>query len=258
MKAMLRPLPQTDQERVLRLREYFRDLHCPDSAFRELDAGKRGVKNLQCSLPGSSAEQIVIAARYDQPHAEWNSAVVLPILYHAMTASPRRHTFVFTAMAGVAGQKAFLSELKVQGHEPSAIIFLDMLGLGLPAFTARSTRPLSSKGRESEKTRKTLANEAKEALRRSGVPDLSQPEPTVTGSTLTMTGPETTATGEDVLFEADKIPAIVFYSVTGSATPAGANAMTSEDRADMMFKQNFEFLAYYLGRIDSALVPAEP
>jgi hypothetical protein len=42
-------------------------------------------------------------------------------------------------------------------------------------------------------------------------------------------------------FEADKIPSILIYSDFSKSVPAGA------------FRQNFEFLAYYLCRIDSQL-----
>ena len=42
-----------------------------------------------------------------------------------------------------------------------------------------------------------------------------------------------------MLFEADKIPSTLIYSDFSKSVPAGA------------FRQNFEFLAYYLCRIDS-------
>jgi hypothetical protein len=102
-----------------------------------------------------------------------------------------------------------------------------MLGLGQPWFyTPRASR-LSAKSRERAVINKRLESDAAFTARLQG-----SPIPTFAPAM---------ATENTLLFEADKIPSILFYSV------ANKSMLTQS------FRQDFEFLGYYLCRIDIKL-----
>lgn len=233
IKAMLLPVPIDDQRRYARLRQYFSDLRCSPELMQEQGFSRREQKNLICILPGRDADLIVVAARYD--HREraddaaqgWNEAVMLPILYNALQAQHRQHTFLFVELSGKAGQDAFLGSIRKNARQPKAMVVLDMLGLGQPWFyTPRASR-LSAKSRERAVINKRLESDAAFTARLQG-----SPIPTFAPAM---------ATENTLLFEADKIPSILFYSV------ANKSMLTQS------FRQDFEFLGYYLCRIDIKL-----
>lgn len=107
--AMLFSAPNDNKVRYARLREYFSDLHCTATAMEEQVVLKHG-KNLICTLPGKDAEQIVVAARYERRdrlyglERGWNDAVMLALLYNALRAELRQHTFVFVELSGGLGR----------------------------------------------------------------------------------------------------------------------------------------------------------
>jgi len=132
-------VPQRDADRLAQLKQTFRDLECKGDNLRELPAGA-GV-NLICTLPGipppgSKLETIVLTAHYEHEGAgmsaidNWSGAIMLPFLYHALSAVPRQHTFVFAEVDGEAGSKALLHS--VPGAR--AIVAFEALGLGPPCF----------------------------------------------------------------------------------------------------------------------------
>ena len=232
--AMLLPVPRDNDGRLVRLREFFSDLHCTRALMQEQAILKHG-KNLICVLPGKRAEQVLVIARYDHRSrgyegAEgWSEAVMLPILYNALRAQDREYTFVFAEVLGRAGEQAFVKGLGKKSQPlTKAMVVVDLLGLGAPWFYAPPSTSLTAKGRERRTMIKGLTADAVFTVRLQRIPTPRYTPQAIIDNTL--------------LFEADKIPSILIYSdFDYKSIPAGA------------FRQNFEFLAYYLCRIDSQL-----
>jgi hypothetical protein len=223
MDAMLLPSPDGDDSRYLHLHDYFSDLHCPSSLMVEQTVPNHAGKNLMCVLPGTSAERILVVARYDH---RWESkgageAVLLPILYNALLAQPRQHTFVFAALCGSAGEKELFVHLK-KNMQPTvqAIVVLDWLGMGEPRFYTASHE---------------LDTEAAFAARFQGI-------------SVPMKDSLTSSVSHNaVLSQAGKIPSILIYSAFAQKVSPPA------------FHKEFDFVAYYLCRIDTKLVtPTSP
>jgi hypothetical protein len=237
MGAMLRAASDDTSRRYLRLRQYFADLHCATASMREQVIPKHRTKNLICVLPGKDTEQIVVAARYDRrsgtadPKEGWTDAAMLPILYNALLAGHRQHTFVFVALCGTAGEDAFLASLRSRHlPPPKAMVVMDTLGLSVPWYYALEGTPLSAKGRERAAMRTQLESEAAFTARLQGLPVSQAATPAATQNPL--------------LFDADAIlPSILIYSTFDWKTRQASDA----------FRQDFEFLAYYLCRIDLRL-----
>jgi hypothetical protein len=240
--AMLLPIPKDNDGRYTRLQQFFTDLHCTRALMTEQAIRKHGGKNLICVLPGKRAEQVLVIARYDHrwrayEHAEgWDEAVMLPILYNALRAQDREYTFVFAEILGSAGEDAFVKSLGKKSQPLKAMVVVDLLGLGAPWFYAPPSASLTAKGRERGAMIKQLTADALFTVRLQKIPAARYIPQTIVDNTL--------------LFEADKIPSILIFSAFDRSVPDGA------------FRQNFEFVAYYLCRIDSQLavetVPAGP
>lgn len=148
--ALLEHSPRNDPGRYAALRQAYIDFHCTDSLMEEQPAGVHGDKNLVCTLPGQTPGSILIAARYDG-HADagfqpaWVDAYLLPLLYHALQAQPRRHTFIFAALHGEDGEAAFFARFHTStAPQPSAMIVLDGLGYGMPLWFTVAPPKLSN------------------------------------------------------------------------------------------------------------------
>jgi hypothetical protein len=138
---MLLPSAESEDQRFQKLRQYFAELHCGPEQMQVTVVNKHNDKNILCVLPGKDAEQIVVGARYepkekvDGVKQGWDEAVMLPILYNALRSQPREHTFVFAALCGHDGEKAFLDSIKKnQRPMPKVMVPLDRLGFGAPRF----------------------------------------------------------------------------------------------------------------------------
>lgn len=108
------------------------------------------------------------------------------------------------------------------------MVVVDLLGLGAPWFYSPPSASLTAKGRERETMIKGRTADGVFTARLQKIPTPRYVPPA-----------------------ADKIPSILIYSdFDYESVPAGA------------FRQNFEFLAYYLCRIDGQLAietaPASP
>ena len=240
-EAMLHSPSDDTDRRYIRLRQYFADLHCTSALMEEQAISKHRAKNLICILPGKDAEQIVVAARYDRrsgtddPAQGWTEAVTLPILYNALLAGHRQHTFVFAELCGTAGEDAFVGRLHgKQRPLPMALVVMDALGRSGPWYYTSEEMPLSAKGRARAAINRRLESEAAFTARLQGLP-------------VSLTATQA-AVQNRVLFEADPIPTILVYSVSNWNAPASSEA----------FRQDFEFLAYYLCRIDLKLASPIP
>jgi hypothetical protein len=142
---LLNRVPQSNAIRLGRLKQVFVDLECKGPSLIEQPA--RDGKNLVCTLPGtestseSTAGTILFLAHYEHDGAgqsaveDWSGALMLPLLYHALSAAPRRRTFLFAEVSGEAGARAlFDSFTPVERHAIQGVVALDALGLGPVQF----------------------------------------------------------------------------------------------------------------------------
>ena len=152
---LLRRVPQPNPTRVAQLKQAFFDLQCWSPHLREqpLPEGQ----NLLCTLPGSAPEltstpegkyalnpshgTILFLAHYEHEGPgqsaidNWSGAIMLPFLFHALSATPRQHTFVFAEVDGEAGAKAlFNSFTPSERLAIKGVVALDALGIGPAQF----------------------------------------------------------------------------------------------------------------------------
>lgn len=135
---LLSDIPQADPLRVAQLRQTFLDLQCRGPHLRERPAPGGG--NLVCTLPGDkSAKDGTVLFLADYEHqgpgesavANWSGALMLPFLYHALSAAPRGHTFLFAEVKGEVGARALYDSFTpVQRKAIQGVVTLDALGLG--------------------------------------------------------------------------------------------------------------------------------
>jgi hypothetical protein len=144
---LLKNVPQANSVRLAQLRQTFIDLQCRNSNLRQPSFA--GGKNLLCTLPGtplsgpaathltSQSGTIIFIANYAHQGTgesvidNWSGALMLPFLYHALSIAPRNHTFLFAAVQGDDGAKAFFDSLSPAKRQSIlGVIALDCLGLG--------------------------------------------------------------------------------------------------------------------------------
>jgi Peptidase family M28 len=150
---LLSNIPQSNTIRLAQLRQTFTDLQCGGSRLREQSFAEG--KNLICTLPAASTTAkpgaksdsnaqpgiILFLAHYEHEGAgqsavdNWSGAIMLPFLYHALSAAQHRHTFLFAAVDGESGARALYGSFTArQRHAIRGVIALDALGLGPAEF----------------------------------------------------------------------------------------------------------------------------
>jgi hypothetical protein len=167
IEFLLRNAPQPDAVRVAQLKQVFIDLQCSGNRLREQQTGDG--ENLLCTMPASAplngagpgliagsipdstpgstpasvtaSGTIVVLAHYEHQGSgksavcNWSGAVMLPLLYHALAATPRHHNFIFAEVEGEQGAQAlFDSFTPAQRHAIQGVVALDALGLGPAQF----------------------------------------------------------------------------------------------------------------------------
>jgi hypothetical protein len=231
--SMLLPVPDDNTVRYSHLQEYFSDLHCTAPSMEQQVLPSNHGKNLICVLPGKTAEQILVVSRYE--HREsiggvaggWNESVMLPLLYNALRAEPRQHTFVFVELYGSVGKSEFLDAMRKKPRPlPRAIVVLDTMGLSDLSFYTVPKIALTAKGRKREEMKKRLESEA-----------------VATAQIERITSPLNSTVAQNPLMSAiDDMPGILIYSKSSHS-----------EQPPQAFRNDFEFLAYYLCRIDASL-----
>jgi hypothetical protein len=143
MTSMLTSPPKKEEDRRTRLRQYFVSAGCTGDRLSDLflDPDKRH-SILLCTLPGATEARIVVTASlpseefFNDASAGWPDLAMLPMLYHALKAQPRHATFVFAAIAGQHGSPDLQKRLEAGGTPaPLALVSLEALGFGTPAFS---------------------------------------------------------------------------------------------------------------------------
>lgn len=164
---LLDKVPQPDTLRLALLKQIFTDLQCQAPRIREQPFAKG--ENLLCTLPGNPPAATPVTQRGIRPpqpgtilfiaHYEhegpgqsaiedWSGAIMLPFLYHALSAAPRQHTFLFAEVDGQAGSKAlFNSFTPLERRDIKGVVALDALGLGPAQFCINRYDPFAQLAR---------------------------------------------------------------------------------------------------------------
>lgn len=170
---LLQPVPQSDAARLAQLKQTFNDLECLAPQLREQPAPDG--PNLLCTLPGTgtgpgtgpgpapeirtatglgagpapqpdakpaiSPQTILLIAHYEHSGSgesavdNWTGAILLPFLYHALSYTPRHHTYLLAEVHGESGAKAlFDSFTPAERRNILGVVAFDSLGLGPPQF----------------------------------------------------------------------------------------------------------------------------
>jgi aminopeptidase-like protein len=135
-------------ERQASLRNLFADVGCATSTQ---PLGKR-TGNIVCSLPGETAETIVVGGHLDFAELgegivdDWSGVSLLPSLYQVLKVKPRHYTFVFVAFdeeeSGLVGSSKYVKQLnKEQKSAIRAFVNLECLGLGPTNVWAHRSSP---------------------------------------------------------------------------------------------------------------------
>jgi hypothetical protein len=245
MIAMLATPPRREEERYARLRRYFTAFGCTGNNLSDLQLQKNGRHPiLLCTLPGATDSRIVVTAW--MPHVEfyngasdgWPAAVMLPMLYRAIKAQPRRATFVFAELSGDHGDKDFQNQLEAGGAAaPLALVSITALGFGSPGFFNLPANVLAPAVHANSDA---LQNEAWRMVHlqhidttHSSVSSPFSSGPTVSFG-LVRDGPK-------------DIPRILIYS-NPVVLPGKSPAVTLP-----AFHENHDFIAFYLCDIDKKL-----
>jgi hypothetical protein len=247
MTAMLASPPAKEEDRRARLRQYFVSAGCTGDHLSDLflDPDKHH-SILLCTLPGDTASRIVVTAwlpRYEFFNGAsdgWPEVAMLPMLYHALKAQPRHATFVFAAIAGKHGDPDFQKHLEAGGvPAPLAMVSLDALGFGTPAFSNLPSIELAASVRANAEALQT------EAWRMISLMHIDTTKRSVdsqfsSGATLFF----------GVVRDGPKnLPRILFRS-NPVVLPGHEPAVTLP-----AFHQDFDYLAFFLGDIDGKLTP---
>lgn len=234
----LHSCPSKDIDRERQLQSYFAQAGCTGTALT-LDQPKHSATgNVVCKLSGTTEQQIVVGAHFD--HAErgagaadnWSGASLLPSLYQALAAEPRKHTFVFI---GFYGEERGLVDsahyVREAGKENLALIKamvnLDTLGLGPTNMWVSHADPNLAK------LAVALANAMKLPL--SGV------------------NVERVGSTDSESFREKKVPTIAFSSITQSTFPI---LHTIKDQLSQIKEEDYyescKFLSAYLVYLDNS------
>ncbi|HWC15533.1 MAG TPA: M28 family peptidase [Terriglobales bacterium] len=235
----LRGCPKQNLDREQQLQNYFAQAGCPGSEL-VLDQPRHSrFGNVVCTLRGSSDRQIVVGAHFDHVSVgagvvdNWSGASLLPSLYEAVAAEPRRHRFVFIGFygeeQGLVGSENYVRKIAKDKLETiDAMVNLDSLGLGPTNIWLSHADP------DLAKLAISLANALKLPI--SGV------------------NADGVASTDAESFREKKIPTISFSSVTQATLPIlhSTKDQLAQVKEDDYYS-TYRFLSAYLSYLDSAV-----
>lgn len=250
--AALQANPKTDAARYESLRKAFVQFHCGSDWMVEQPAGRQDGKNLICTLPGTGVDRILLVARYDsglgRARPAWADALLLPLLYHALQAQPRQHTFVFAAIDGLEGEKVFSRWLRdSRPPRPEVAIVLDGLGMNDPQIFIDLTKRSSPNWNDTQ-TDQLMRNQALLTRQLMGIPPPPRIREDLTPDDLDSLDQWLRDVFDSTLLGQLKIvPSVaVIYSEVGRPVNPPA------------FHQDLDFLGWFLCGIDIRLGPPAP
>jgi putative aminopeptidase FrvX len=234
-----------NKQREATLRQMFSDAGCDDQHLSEQSVNGSRQPNVICSLPGSSDRVIIVAAHYDRVSEgdgvvdNWSGASLLPSLYEAVKAQPRKHTYVFIGFTdeerGLVGSRFYVRQMtKEQVVATDAMVNMDTLGIApSEVWASHSDKRLLS----------SLIYIAK---------SLNLP--------LTGVNAEQIGSTDSEPFAERKIPRITIHSLTQAAWNAGL-LHSSKDRISAIHRDDYyetcHLLAAYIALLDQTLTPPQ-
>jgi acetylornithine deacetylase/succinyl-diaminopimelate desuccinylase-like protein len=237
--ARLDSVPAKDIDREHQLQTYFEQAGCRGENLILEEAKHGPFANVVCTLAGASPQQIVVGAHFDHVDAgsgavdNWSGASLLPSLYQALAAEPRKHTFVFVAFygeeRGMLGSQYYVHELdKAALSHIDAMVNMDTLGLGPTKVWASHADP--------------------ELVERAAIVALSMKLP------LSAVNVERIGSTDSESFRDKKVPSITFHSLTQSTLHIlhSRQDQLSEIKQDDYF-DSYRLLAGYLSYLDETV-----
>ena len=241
--SLVHHVPQDDSVRLAQLRQTFKDMQCPSDDLREetFAAGK----NLLCEVRGSSTDTILFVAHYEHDGPglsaveNWTGAMMLPFLYHALMAAPRKHTFVFLEVDGEAGAKSYLHSLPAaEVRALKAVVAVDALGLGAPSFYS------GPNGYFAAATESLLQSALMLAAQEKGIP---APKQEIPGEWLRI--------DDTKQFRFKGIPSILVHSVDRKTRNIpGSERDTLEAINGDAYFASYSMLCYYIAELDETRI----
>ena len=137
-------LKPKNEERGAVLRDIFQEAGCTAEHWSEIKVRGSKLSNLVCTLPGSSARQVIVTAHYDKTGGgqgaidNWSGAALLPSLFQSLNNQPRTLTYVFVLTTdeehGLLGSKDFVSHMS-PGEQRNTVADVNVDSIGLPGQT---------------------------------------------------------------------------------------------------------------------------
>lgn len=241
VESWVSKVPSADTERFSRLRAMFTGQGC--THLEEEPVGNHAGSNLICTLPGSDPGTILVVAHFEHEGKgagaveNWSGAAMLPLLLHALSATPRTYTFVFAAVDGAKGASTFMNNRRATRRQFRAMFALEDLGLSPSKYCAFNWAPLQEFG---------LA----QFLADAGA--LVHP-----GALPERTGCDRLRIDDTRVFRQADIPALIIHSVTLSERPLlGSAADTAAAINGDSYYESYQLMATYLAALDRVLEQA--
>jgi hypothetical protein len=244
--ALLQAAPRSDALRYQTLHSGFQKFQCTPELMEEQPAGKSGEKNLVCTLRGKTADRILVVARYDgrqgKSRPTWPDAMILMLLYHALQAQPREHTFVFAEIASRDGEKVFF-DAERKRPQPAVTIVLDSLGMREPRLLMPPPPKHGEMAAEIQETQTVLQDQNLKTRALMGIPPRPPMRIVSKDEGEFMAAWYQALTESSLLWAAQRTPAALIYS----------DATMDLNVPPSAFHQDFDFLGWFLGGIDLKL-----
>ncbi|HEY1271592.1 MAG TPA: M28 family peptidase [Terriglobales bacterium] len=140
VESRLRKHVGNNEQREIVLREMFAEAGCDSQHLSEQVVAGSKQPNVICVLPGGSEKVLIVGAHFDHVPAgdgvvdNWSGAALLPSLFEAVRAEPRKHTYIFIGFTdeekGEVGSRFYVQHMtKEQVAATDAMVNMDTLGL---------------------------------------------------------------------------------------------------------------------------------
>lgn len=139
-EARLQKYKGSDQQREATLKGLFAEAGCDNQHLSEQPVKDSKLPNIVCRLAGSTEKVIIVGAHFDHVSKgdgvadNWSGASLLPSLYEAVKAEPRKHSYVFVGFTdeekGEIGSHFYANQMtEEQVAATDAMVNMDTLGL---------------------------------------------------------------------------------------------------------------------------------
>jgi hypothetical protein len=140
----------SNSDREATLKRIFVEVGCADHLSEQ--PVRFHSPNLICVLPGDSGRVLIVGAHFDYVSLgdgvadNWSGASLLPSLYQAIKAEPRRHTYIFVAFTdeerGLIGSRFYTRHMTPEEVSlTDAMVNMDTLGLAPTEVWASRSNP---------------------------------------------------------------------------------------------------------------------